>query len=97
MRAVRTSLTMGDPQIRKLHERYAEVYGRYQVMLKSNGISAYTKTYITTDNDQKGQKYLVQEKMKVRRIGHDAMMEQDPVYVGYEADVTAHLLDTVGK
>ena len=29
-------------------------------------------------------------------IGHDAMMEQDAVHIGYEADVTAHLLDTNG-
>ena len=38
-----------------------------------------------------------EEKLKVRRIGHDAMMEQDAVHIGYEADVTAHLLDTKGK
>ena len=38
-----------------------------------------------------------QEELKVRRIGHDAMMEQDAVHIGYEADVTAHLLDTNGK
>ena len=38
-----------------------------------------------------------QEKIKYRRIGHDAMMEQDAVHIGYEADVTAHLLDTNGK
>ena len=25
------------------------------------------------------------------------MMEQDPVYIGYEADLTAHLLDTNEK
>ena len=25
------------------------------------------------------------------------MMEQDAVHIGYEADVTAHLLDTNGK
>ena len=30
-------------------------------------------------------------------IGHDAMMEQDAVHIGYEADVTAHLLDSNGK
>ena len=44
-----------------------------------------------------GQIYLGQEELKVRRIGHDAMMEQDPVHIGYEADVTAHQLDTNGK
>ena len=38
-----------------------------------------------------------EEELKVRRIGHDAMMEQNAVHNGYEADVTAHLLDTNGK
>ena len=38
-----------------------------------------------------------QEELKVRRIGHDAMMEQDEVNIGYEADVTPHLLDTNRK
>ena len=41
-----------------------------------------------------GHIYLGQEELKVRRIGHDAMMEQDAVHIGYEADLTAHLLDT---
>ena len=44
-----------------------------------------------------GQFYLGQEELKVRRIGQDAMMEQDAVHIEYEADVTAHLLDTNGK
>ena len=35
-----------------------------------------------------------EEELIIRRIGHDAMMEQD---IGYEEDVTAHLLDTNGK
>ena len=43
-----------------------------------------------------GQIYLGEEELKVRGIGHDAMMEQDAVHIGYEADVTAHLLDTNG-
>ena len=43
-----------------------------------------------------GQIYLGLEELKVCRIGHDAMMEQD-VHIVYEADVTAHLLDTYGK
>ena len=33
--------------------------------------------YVTIDSDQIGQIYLGEEKLKVRRIGHDAMMEQD--------------------
>ena len=44
-----------------------------------------------------GQIYLGQEELKVRRIGHDATMEQDAVHIGYEADVTAHLLDINGR
>ena len=52
---------------------------------------------MTIDSDQIGQNYLGEEEFKVRRIVHDAMMEQDAVHVGYEADVTAHLLDTNGK
>ena len=96
-RAVRALLTTGGPRIKKLHGCYVETYGPYQVMLNVDGISIYTRTYITTDSDQMGQRYLGQEELKVRRNGHDAMLEQDAVHIGYEADVTAHLLDTNGK
>ena len=95
-RAVRALLTTGGPRTKKLHGRYLEVYGPYQVMLNVDGISIYTRTYVTTDDDQIGQIYLGEEELKVRRIGHDAMMEQDAVHIGYEADVTAHPLDTNG-
>ena len=96
-RAVRALLTTGGSRIKKLHGRYMEDYGPYQVMLNVDGISIYTRTYVTTDSDQIGQIYLGEEELKVRRIGHDAMMEQDAVHIGYEADVTAYLLDTNGK
>ena len=96
-RAVRLLLTTGGPRIKKLHGRYVELYGPYQVMLNVDGISIYTRTYVTTDSDKIGQIYLREEELNVRRIGHDAMMEQDAVHIGYEADVTAHLLDTNGK
>ena len=96
-RAVRALLETGGPRIKKLQERYVEVYGPYQVMLNVDGISIYTRTYVTTDSDQIGQIYLGEEELKVRRIGHDAMMEQNAVHNGYEADVTAHPLDTNGK
>ena len=93
---MRALLTTGGPRMKKLYGRYLEVYGPYQVMLNVDGISIYTRTYVTTDDDQMGQIYLGEEELKVRRIGHDAMMEQDAVHIGYEADVTAHLLDTNG-
>ena len=31
--------------MKKLHGRYLEVYGPYQVMLNVDGISIYTRTY----------------------------------------------------
>ena len=97
-RAVRALLTTGGPRMKKLHGRYLEVYGPYQIMLNVDGISIYTRTYVTTDDDQMGQIYLGEEEVKVRRIGHDVMMEQDAVHIGYEADGTkigvTGLLDT---
>ena len=79
-RAVRALLTKGGPRIKKLHGRYVEVYGPYHVMLNVDGISIYTRNYVTTDSDQTGQIYLGQEELKIRRIGNDAMMEQDAVH-----------------
>ena len=70
-RAVRALLTTGGPHIKKLHGRFVEVYGPYQVMLNVDGIRIYTRTYVTTDSDQIGQIYLDEEQLKVRRIGHD--------------------------
>ena len=96
-RAVRALLTTGGPRTKKLQGRYVEVFGPYQVMLKVDGISIYTRIYVTTDSDQMWQIYLDQEELKVRRIGHDTMMEQDAVHIGYEADVIAHLVDTNGN
>ena len=96
-RAVRALLTTCGPRAKKLHGRNLEVYGPYQLMLNVDGIRIYTRTYVTTDSDQMGPIYLGQKEFKVRIIGHDAMMEQDAVHIGYEADVTAHLLDSNGK
>ena len=67
-RAVRALLTTGGPRIKKFHGRYVEVYGPYQVMLNVDGISIYTRTYVTTDSDQIGQIYLGEEELKVRRM-----------------------------
>ena len=43
-RAARALLTTSGTLIKKLHGRYVEVYGPYQVMLSVDGISIYTKT-----------------------------------------------------
>ena len=42
-RAERALLMTGGTRIEKLHGRYVEVYGPYQVMLNLDGISTYTK------------------------------------------------------
>ena len=44
-----------------------------------------------------GQIYLGKEELKVRSIGHCAMLEEDAMHFGTEADVTAHVLDISGK
>ena len=56
-RAVPSLLTTVGPRIKKLHGRYVEVYGLYQVVLNVDGNSIYTRTYVTTDSDQIGQIY----------------------------------------
>ena len=40
-KAVRALLTTGGTSIKKLHGRYGEVYGTYQVMFNVDGISIY--------------------------------------------------------
>ena len=47
-RAERALLTTGGPRTKKLHGRYVEVYGPYKVMLNVDGITIYTRTYVTT-------------------------------------------------
>ena len=85
-RDVRALLTTAGARIKKLRGRYVEVYGPYRVMLNVDGTNIYTRTYMTTDSDQIGRQiYLGEEELKVHRIGHDAMMEQDAVHIGYEA------------
>ena len=37
------------------------------------------------------------EELKVRLIGHCAMLEEDAMHIGIEVDVTAHVLDRSGK
>ena len=96
-RAVRALLATDGPRIKKLQGRYVKVNGPYQMMLNVDGISIYSRTYVTTDSDQIEQIYLGQEELRVRRIGHDAMMEQVAFHIEYRADVTAHLLDTNGN
>ena len=62
-----------------------------------DGINIYTKAHVKNAKDQVGQIYIGQKKLKVRRIGHNAILEQDAVHIGCKADLAAHVLDVQGK
>ena len=57
----------------------------------------YTKTMTTCDEDLAGQIYVGREELKVRSNGHCAMLEEDSMHLGTEADVSAHVLDMSGR
>ena len=96
-RALRALLTRGGSKSVSVENRYTEVYGPHEVMLNIDGINIYTKTMITCDEDLAGQIYVGKEELKVRSIGHCAMLEEDTMHIGTEADVSAHVLDISGK
>ena len=96
-RALRTLLTSGGSKSVRIDNRYTEAYGPHEVMLKIDGKNIYTKTMITCDKDLAGQIYVGREELKVRSIGHCAMLEEDEMHIGTEADVSAHVLDIRGK
>ena len=96
-RAVRALLTTGGPRLMKVDGHYIDVHGPYPIVMNVDGINIYTKAHITDANDQIGRIYIGQEELKVRRIGHNAMLEQDAVHIGCEADLAAHMLDVQGK
>ena len=96
-RAVRALLTTGGPRLMKVDGHYIDVHGPYPILMNVDGINIYTKAHITDANDQIGRIYIGQEELKVRRIGHNAMLEQDAVHIGCEADLAAQVLDVQGR
>ena len=60
-------------------------------------INIYSKTLITCDKNLAGQIYLGRDELKVRSIGHCAMLEGDAIHLGPEADVSAHVADINGR
>ena len=95
-RAVRSLLTRGGSESVRVENRNTEAYGPHEVMLNIDGINIYTKTMTTRDQDLAGQIYVGKEELKVRSIGHCAMLEEDAMHIGTEADVSAHVLDISG-
>ena len=84
---MRALLTRGGSKSVRVENRYTEAYGPHKVMLNIDGINIYTKTMITCDEDLAGQIYVGREELKVRSIGHCAMLEEDAMHIGTEADV----------
>ena len=96
-RALRALLTRGGSKSVRIDNRYTEAYGPCDVMLNIDGINIYTKTMITYDEELAGKIYVGREELKVRSIGHCAMLEEDAMHIGAEADVSEHVLDISGK
>ena len=94
---VRALPTTGGPRLMRLDGHYIEVYGPCPILMNVDGINIYTKAHVTDASDQVGRIYIGQEELKVRRIGHNAMLEQDAVHIGCEADLAAHVLDVQGR
>ena len=73
--------------------RSCENCGPYPILMNVDGININTKAHVTDASDQVGQIYIGREELNVRRIGHNAMLEQDAVHIGCETDLAAHVLD----
>ena len=94
---LRAILTRGGGKSVRVENRYTEAYGPHELILNIDGINIYTKTMISCDEDLAGQIYVGKEELKVRPNGHCAMLEEDTMHIGTEADVSAHVLDINGK
>ena len=57
----------------------------------------YTEAHVTNASDHVEQNYIGQDELKIRRLGHNAMLEQDAVHIGCKTDLAAHLLDVQGR
>ena len=68
-----------------------EVYGPYPILINAEGTNN-----VTNVSDQIDRIYIGKKEPKVQRIGHNALLEQDAVYIGCEADLAAHVLDVQG-
>ena len=86
-RAVRALLMTGGPRLMTVDKHFIEIYGSYPILINVDGNNIYNKAQVTNESDQIGRIYIGQEELKVRRVGHNAMLEQDAVHIGCEADL----------
>ena len=96
-RALRALLTTGGPKLMKVDGNYIKLYGPYPILMNVDGINICTKAHVTDASDQVDRIYIGREELKVRRIGHKSMLEQDAAHIGCEADLAAHVLDVQGR
>ena len=90
--AVRALLKTFGPRSIKLDGLYAEVYGPFPFLINGDGINFYTKAHVTKSSDQVGQIYIRREDFV-----QTAMLEQDAVHIGYEADLAPHMFVVQGR
>ena len=81
----------------KVDGHHIEVHGPFPILMNVDGINKYTKAHVAVAADQVGRINIGREELKVRRIGHNAMLEQDAVHIGCEADLAGHVLDGQGR
>ena len=96
-RAMLALLTTEGPSLMRVDGHYIEVHGQYPIPMNVDGINIYTKAHVTDASDQVGRTYIGREELKLRRIGHNDILEQDALHIGCEADLAAHVLDVQGR
>ena len=96
-RGVRALLTRGSSKSVRVDNRYTGAYGPHKGDAKHRWTKHLHETMITCDEDLAGQIYVGREELKVRSIGHCAMLEEDAMHIVTEADVSGHVLDIRGK
>ena len=90
-------VTTGGPRLMRADRHYIDDYGPYTILMNVDGINLYTKAHVTNASDQVVWIYIEKEELKVRRIGHNAIVEQNAVKLGREADLAAHVVDMQGR
>ena len=96
-RALRAFFTRGGGKPIRIDNRYTAAYGPHEVMLKIDGINIYTKTMVKCDKDLACQICVGREELKVRSIGHCAILEEDAMHLGTEANVSARAMGINGR
>ena len=83
-RTVRAFLTTVGPRLMRVDEHYIDLCP-YTILMNVDGIKINTKSHVINASYQVGRIHIGQEELKVRRIGHKAMLEQDALHIGREA------------